>query len=102
MRKKNSTKSFADLVVDHILQGNTKLVVEVVEELLVEDEGHSRDLLHMALRLGVLVDEVGGDGDGQLAPELLALETLKKKNESIFSNNLKGFFSVKLHHVSNA
>ena len=57
-------------------------------DLLVH-ESNSGDLLHHGLGRRPPVPEVGGDGDGQLAPELLALETLKKKNESIISSNLK-------------
>lgn len=44
---------------------------EVLKELLVEDEGHAADLLHLSLRCRVPVDEVSRDGDCQLAPELL-------------------------------
>ena len=40
-----------DLVIHHILQGNAKLVVEVVEELLVENEGHSRNLFNLTFGL---------------------------------------------------
>lgn len=45
---------------------------EVLKELLVEDEGHTADLLHFGLCCRVPVDEVSSDGDGELAPELLA------------------------------
>lgn len=45
---------------------------EVLKELLVEDEGHAADLLNLRLRCSVPVDEVCRDGDGELAPELLA------------------------------
>lgn len=43
---------------------STCLLFEVKKELLVEDEGHSADLLHSGLCCGVSVDEVGRDGDG--------------------------------------
>ena len=42
-----------------------------LEELLVEDEGHATDLLHSRLVPGVVVGEVGGDGQGQLPTQLL-------------------------------
>ena len=41
---------------------------------MVEDEGHTADLLHFGLGGGVPVDEVGRDGDGQLAAELFSPE----------------------------
>ena len=47
---------------------------QFLEEPLVEDERHTADLLHLGLGRGVPVLEVGRDGDGQLPPELLALE----------------------------
>ena len=64
------------LVVDDVLETDALGLVEVVEELLVEDEGDAGDLLDVALRLGVTVYEVDGDGDGQLAPELFPPEAL--------------------------
>jgi len=42
----------------------TCLLPELQEELLIEDEGHSADLLHFGLSCGVTVDEVCGNGDG--------------------------------------
>ena len=56
-------------------RGPTCLLFELQEELLVEDEGHSADLLYLGLGRGVPVDKVGCDGDGQRTPELLSLET---------------------------
>ena len=55
--------------------GRTCGFSEVLEELLVEDERHAADLLHAGLRRRVPVDEVCRDGDGQLAPKLLACES---------------------------
>lgn len=55
----------------------TCLLFEVKKKLLVEDEGHSADLLHLGLRRGVPVDEVGRDGDRQLASELFSFKTWK-------------------------
>ena len=62
------------LVVDDVLEVDARLGVKVLEELLVEDVGDARDLLHRRLRRRVAVDEVRRDGDGQLAAELLALK----------------------------
>ena len=63
------------LVVHDVLQVNACLLLEIQEELLVENEGHTRDLLHTRLCICVSVDEVGSDRNGQLAPELLPFET---------------------------
>ena len=63
------------LVVDDVLQVDTGGGAQVLEELLVEDEGHTGDLIYARLRLRVSVDEVGRDGDGQLAAKLLPTET---------------------------
>lgn len=52
----------------------TGFLFELQEELLVEDEGHSADLLHLGLSRGVTVHEVSCDGNGQLALELLTPE----------------------------
>lgn len=52
-----------------------RFVLKLQEELLVEDEGHTADLLHFRLRCGVAVHKVGRDGDGQLASKLLPSET---------------------------
>lgn len=46
-------------------------LVKVPEELLIEDKGHTTDLLHSRLCLRVTVQKVGGDGNSQLATELL-------------------------------
>ena len=62
------------LVVDDVLQVDARRRAQVLEELLVEDEGHSGDLVDPRLGLRVPVDEVGCDGDRQLASELLTPE----------------------------
>ncbi len=51
-------------------------------------EGHSRYLLHHRLRRSVVVDKVGCDCNGQLAPELLAREACARKFKCIFFENL--------------
>ena len=66
------------LVVDDVFEGDALGLVQVVEELLVEDEGDAGDLLDVALRLRVAVDEVDRDGDRQLAAELLPTEALNE------------------------
>ncbi len=43
---------------------HTCLLLELQEELLIEDEGHSADLLHFGLSCCVSIDEVCRDGDG--------------------------------------
>ena len=65
-------------VVDDVLEHDALGIVEVVEELLVEDEGDAGDLLDVALRLRVTVYEVDSDRDRQLAPELFPPETLEE------------------------
>ena len=62
------------LVVHDVLQLDARRVIEIVEELLVEDERHARDLVDARLSLRVPVHEVGRDRDGQLAAELLTAE----------------------------
>lgn len=59
----------------------TCLLFEVEKELLIEDEGHAADLFYFGLGSGVPVDEVGCDGDCQLPPELLSLETWERKRQ---------------------
>ena len=73
------------LVVDDILKVNVRLSVEVAEELLVEDERYSADLLDTRLLVAVVVDEVGGDSDRQLTPELLPSETCSSDDGGIVS-----------------
>ena len=72
------------LVVHDVLEGDAELLVQVVEKVLLVHESHSGDLFHHGFGCRPPVPEVGGDGDGQLAAELLALETLKKKKESFW------------------
>ena len=79
----NKVVSFI-LVVDNVLQSYSKLIVECVEEVLLVHEGHAADLLHHGFGRRVIVDEVGRDGDGQLAPELLTREALKYREYSVF------------------
>lgn len=67
------------LVVDDVLQVDGGLLLQVQEELLVEDECHATDLLHPRLRIRVAVDEVGGDGYGQLSTKLFPLETWNRQ-----------------------
>ena len=59
------------LVVDDVLQVDVRLLVELAEELLVEDEGDATDLLHPRLLLAVVVDEVRCHRDRELASKLL-------------------------------
>lgn len=47
----------------------TGLLFEVLEELLVEDEGHATDFLHFGLCCSVPVDKVGCNSDGQFPAE---------------------------------
>lgn len=53
----------------------TRLLSEVQEELLVEDEGHATDFLHFGLCCRVPVDKVGCNCDGQFPAELFPSET---------------------------
>ena len=78
------------LVVDDVLQVDARLLLQVQEELLVEDEGHARDLLHRGLGVGVPVDEVGRDGDGQLASELFPLETCTEPGKCVVTAKNNG------------
>ncbi len=64
-------------VVDDVLEIDAGGGVELAEELLVEDEGHARDLLDARLGLRLAVDEVGRDGDGQTPAKLFAFESLE-------------------------
>lgn len=74
------------LVVDYVLQIDARLAVELLEEFLVEYKSYTADLLHASLRLGSLVYEVGRNRNGQLAPELLALEALQGVAFSVCSD----------------
>lgn len=65
----------------------TCLLLELQEELLIEDEGHSADLLHFGLSCGVTIDEVCGDGDGQFPSELLSLEAYSRERNSVLTAN---------------
>ena len=73
-------------VVDDVLEGDAELLIQVVEEVLLVHESNSGDLLNHGLGCRPSVPEVGGDGDGQLAAELLALETLKQKKRRLNFN----------------
>lgn len=53
----------------------TRLAEQLLEELLVVDPCYAADLRHLSLRSRSPVDEVGRDADGQLASQLLVLET---------------------------
>jgi hypothetical protein len=74
------------LVVNDVLQVDALRVVQVVEELLVEDESNAGYFFDLAFGLGVLPDEVGRDGDGQLATELFALKSVKGVPLSVGTN----------------
>lgn len=65
------------LVIDDVLEIDARVRVQLLEELLIEDEGDPAYLLDPGLGLRALVDEIGRDRDGQLAPELLAPEALE-------------------------
>ena len=89
--------SFA-LVVDDILKVDVRLSVEVAEELLVEDERDSADLLDTRLLVAVVVDEVGGDGDRKLTSELLPSETCINDNRVISCRSTGAI--IVLHNAS--
>ena len=77
------------LVVHDVLQPDARLVLQVEEELLVEYEGHSTDLLNVGLGGRVAVDEVGSNPNGNLSPELLSRKAFyKRKNILCNINNL--------------
>lgn len=63
----------------------TSLLPKLQKELLVKDEGHATDLLHLSLCCGVPVDKVSRDGDGQLPSKLFAAETCREGNKNISS-----------------
>lgn len=54
---------------------HTCLAEQVLEELLLVDACHAADLCYLSLSSRFPVDEVGRDADGQLASQLLVLET---------------------------
>lgn len=58
---------------------HTCLTEQLLEELLVVDPCHAADLLHLSLSSRFPVDEVGRDADGQLASQLLVLETWRRR-----------------------
>lgn len=54
---------------------HTCLTEQLLEERLVVDPCHAADLCDLSLSSCFPVDEVGRDADGQLASQLLVLET---------------------------
>jgi len=79
----------------------TGFLPQFLEEALVEDEGHAADLLHLGLRRRVPVLEVGGDGDGQLPTELLALEPWRRTG-SVHRPSMIQVYSIgplKINHL---
>jgi hypothetical protein len=85
-RIKRAFPSCSYLVVDNVLQTDSLGIVEIVEELLVEDEGNSTDLLQRTFRLRVPVDKVGRDGNGQLAAKLFAAKALQRVAFAVGAN----------------
>lgn len=73
--------------------GPTCFFLQVLEEFLIEDEGHAADLLHLGLRRRVSVDEVGCDGDGQFSPEFFPSKSCGKKK----CECLKGQLYIESH-----
>lgn len=70
------------LVVDNILEVNTRGSVEFAEKLLVEDESDARDLLDACLRFRLAVHQIGSDGNGQSSAKLFPLETCQQQQQS--------------------
>ena len=60
----------------------TCLLFKVMEELLVEDEGHPTDLLYLGFGCGISVDKVGSDGNSQLTPELFPFEAWERERKN--------------------
>ena len=52
----------------------TCFVIEVLEEFLVVDASYSTDLSHLHLSPAMVINEVGGDANGQLPTSLLPLK----------------------------
>ena len=70
------------LVVDDVLQVNTRSAVQLFEELLVEDERHAADLFHARFRLALPVHQIRRDGNGQPPAEFFPLETSTPQNKT--------------------
>lgn len=64
----------------------TCLLSQLLEEPLVEDEGHTRDLLHLGFSRGVSILKVGRDSDGEFPAELFTPETCSEKSNRCRSN----------------
>ena len=61
-------------VVDDILEINSRVLMQSLEELLIVNPCHTADLGHILLFRCVSIDKVGGDGDGQHGTKDLALK----------------------------
>lgn len=64
-------------VIYNILEIYTSLLVQFFEKFLIEDEGHSADLLYPCLCFSSFVYEIGRYRYSQFAPKFFALETLQ-------------------------
>ena len=61
---------------DEIDKGN-------LEELLVEDEGHSADFIHSCLLPGVVVHKIGCYGQGKFPSQFFPIKTCRTSNSFI-------------------
>lgn len=78
------------LVIDDVLQVDTRRRIEVPEKFLVENEGHARDLLHSGLRLALPVHQIGSNCDSKSSSEFFPLETYL----NIFQYKQKSNFQI--------
>lgn len=63
--------------------GLTCFFLKVLEKLLIEDESHATNLLHLGLSCAVSVYEVGGDCNSQLPTEFFSSEPCRRKREDV-------------------
>jgi len=68
-------------------EGPTCFFFKVLKKLLVEDESHTTDLLHLGLSCAVSVYEVGGNGNSQLPTEFFPSEPFQRVPAAVGAND---------------
>lgn len=65
------------LIVNDILQIDSRFGVQIFKEFLIEDKRHAADFFYASFRFRSFVNKIRGDSDGEFASKFFTFKTLE-------------------------